>query len=91
VLTVRPDDAAATGSGDGVAVQVGLTAEVARHVLAVPISALLALAGGGYGVEIAGARRTTHLVGVRTGIFTGSEVQIAGRGLRAGLRVVVAQ
>ena len=52
VLTVTPQDPAATGTGDGVGVQVSLTIQRARDVLAVPVSALLALAGGGYGVEI---------------------------------------
>jgi hypothetical protein len=91
IATVTPNDPQATGTADGVAVEVSLTTQAANDVLAVPISALLALAGGGYGleeIEPSGARR---LVGVTTGVFTGSEVQVSGGGLRAGTRVVVAQ
>ena len=91
ILTVTPDRPADTGTASGVAVQVSLTTQSATGVLAVPISALLALAGGGYGVEILGPSGAHHLVGVTTGIFTGSQVQIAGAGIDAGAKVVVAQ
>ena len=91
VLTVTPDQPAATGTGSGVAVQVALTVQSANNVLAVPIPALLALAGGGYGVEVVGTSGVHHLVGVTTGVFSGSEVQITGSGIEPGTRVVVAQ
>ena len=68
-----------------------LTTQSAAGVLAAPISALLALAGGGYAVEVVGPGGTHHLVGVTTGIFTGSQVQVSGQGIEAGTRVVVAQ
>jgi hypothetical protein len=60
-------------------------------VLAVPVTALLALAGGGYGVEIVTGPGTDRLVGVQTGIFAGGRVAITGPGIAAGTRVVVAQ
>jgi peptidoglycan hydrolase-like protein with peptidoglycan-binding domain len=91
LVTVVPDQPSSTGTASGVAVQVSLTTQSAANVLAVPISALLALAGGGYGLEVAGPRARRHLVGVTTGIFTGSDVQITSPGLRVGTRVVVAQ
>jgi len=91
VATIAPDRAAATGTGNGVAVQVSLSVQAARGVLAAPISALLALAGGGYGLEVVGPSGAHHLVGVTTGIFTGSQVQVTGRGVTAGTKVVVAQ
>jgi hypothetical protein len=91
VLTVTPTDAAATGSEDGVAVQVGLTVQSVHDVLAVPIAALVALDGGGYGLEVVGHSGQHALVGVRTGVFAGGEVQVTGSGLAPGVRVVVAQ
>ena len=91
VLTITPQDPGATGTGDGVGVQVSLTIQRARGVLAVPVSALLALAGGGYGVEIVTSSGLHQLTGVTTGIFAGGRVQISGRGIAPGVTVVVAQ
>jgi hypothetical protein len=91
VLTVIPDDPSATGTVDGESVQVSLTIQSVHHVLAVPISALLALAGGGYGLEVIDPSGRHTLVGVRTGVFAGGDVQVAGRGLAPGTRVVIAQ
>jgi membrane fusion protein, multidrug efflux system len=90
-LSVIPLDPGTTGTGTGVPVQVSLAIQVASNVLSAPVTALLALAGGGYGVEIvlpAGAHR---LVAVHTGLFASGLVQVSGRGLVAGTRVVVAQ
>jgi len=88
---VTPDDPSATGSNSQVAVQVSLTVVAAHDVLAVPVSALLALAGGGYGLEVVGPHGTHYLMGITTGIFAGSMVQVAGHGIVAGTIVVVAQ
>jgi len=90
-VTITPDRPAATGTGQDVAVQVSLVTQSVRNVLAVPIAALLALAGGGYGVEVAGAPGHEYLVGVTTGLFANTLVQVSGPGLRAGMRVVTAQ
>ena len=90
-LTVRPADPAATGTGTGVAVQVALPTQSVRGVLAVPVTALLALAGGGYGVEIVTRSGAHHLTGVRTGLFSAGEVAVTGPGISPGVRVVVAQ
>jgi peptidoglycan hydrolase-like protein with peptidoglycan-binding domain len=89
--TVAPARPAATGTAASVAVQVSLTTQSVRHVLAVPVSALLALAGGGYGLEIVEPSGAHRLVGVRTGAFSGSRVQVSGAAIAAGTRVVVAQ
>lgn len=91
VLTVTPQEPGATGTGDGVGVQVSLTIQRARSVLAVPVSALLALAGGGYGVEVVTTSGSHRLTGVTTGIFAGGRVQVSGRGITPGVTVVVAQ
>lgn len=90
-LFIAPVSPAATGAGDGVAVQVSLTIEVARNVLSAPVSALLALAGGGFGVEVVLPSGAHRLIGVHTGIFASGLVQVSGAGLTAGTKVVVSQ
>jgi hypothetical protein len=90
-LTITPGHPAATGTGQEVAVQVSLVIQSVRNVLAVPIAALLALAGGGYGVEVAGPNGNDRLVGVITGLFANTLVEVSGPGIRAGMRVVTAQ
>jgi Putative peptidoglycan binding domain len=91
VLTVTPAHPRRTGTASGVPVQVSLTTHVASGVLAVPVSALLALSGGGYGLEVVEPSGTHRLVGVRTGVFAGSLVQVSGPQIAAGTTVVVAQ
>jgi hypothetical protein len=90
-LTVTPSDPSAMGTATGVAVQVSLTTEEAANVLAAPISALLALSGGGYGVEIVEPSGTHWLVGVTTGLYSNTLVEVRGSGIVAGTKVVVAQ
>ncbi|HEY1005501.1 MAG TPA: peptidoglycan-binding domain-containing protein [Streptosporangiaceae bacterium] len=88
-LTVTP--LGATGTGVNVQVQVALAVQSARDVLAVPVSALLALAGGGYGLEVVTASGARRLIGVTAGLFASGQVQVSGPGITAGTRVVVAQ
>jgi peptidoglycan hydrolase-like protein with peptidoglycan-binding domain len=88
-LTVAPEGA--TGTGTNVQVQVALTVQAARDVLAVPVSALLALAGGGYGLEVVAPSGAHRLVAVSTGLFAGGRVQVSGPGIVPGTRVVTAQ
>ena len=87
-LVVSLDDPRATGRLDQAPVNASITTEVRRGVPAVPVNALLALAEGGYAVEV---ERDGHreLVGVQTGLFAGGQVEVTGAGLRAGDRVVV--
>ena len=91
VLFVTPVSPAATGTGDSVPVQVSVAVQVVRDVLSAPVNALLALAGGGYGVEVVLPSGAHHLVGVHTGIYASGLVQISGSGLTAGAKVVVSQ
>jgi multidrug efflux pump subunit AcrA (membrane-fusion protein) len=89
-VQATPTNPAATGDLDQAPVNVEITTESVENVLAVPVDALLALAGGGYAVEIAegGVHR---LEAVTVGLFDDAEgvVQVSGRGLSAGQRVVV--
>ncbi len=71
---------------------VSIVSAQASDVLAVPVSALVALAGGGYAVEVvhgAGGTATRQLVAVRTGLFSATLVQVSGPGIAAGQRVEV--
>jgi membrane fusion protein, multidrug efflux system len=71
---------------DGSPVDVYITRQKAENVLAVPVSALLALAEGGYGVELADSH---ELVAVETGLFADGMVEVRGDGLQPGVKVVV--
>jgi peptidoglycan hydrolase-like protein with peptidoglycan-binding domain len=79
-----------TGGLDQAPVQVAITEQQDRHVLAVPISALLAQPGGGYAVTVAGSPTSTTIP-VTTGLFddVAGRVEVSGSGLVAGLRVEV--
>jgi peptidoglycan hydrolase-like protein with peptidoglycan-binding domain len=65
-------------------VDVRFTGTTVHNVLAVPVGALLALRGGGYGVRISGGALTA----VKVGLFADGMVQITGAGITAGTRVV---
>jgi hypothetical protein len=73
---------------DQAPVNVNITSQRAGNVLAVPVNALLALRGGGFGVDVV-TRGTSHLVGVTTGLYSSTLVQIRGPGIRAGMQVEV--
>jgi Putative peptidoglycan binding domain len=90
-VVITPTDAAATGTLDAAQVQVSITTASAKDALAVPVTALLAQAGGGYAVEVVGGRGGHHLVPVTLGLFDDAAglVQATGDGLSAGQRVVV--
>jgi uncharacterized membrane protein YgcG len=72
-------------------VQVAIITGRVTKALSVPVTALLARAGGGYAVEIIDADGERHLVTVDLGAFDHANglVQVSGSGLRAGQRVVV--
>jgi hypothetical protein len=88
---VTPAHPAATGRWDQAPVQVGITTARVRDALVVPVSALLARAGGGYAVEVVGAGASNHLVPVSLGLFDDADglVQVTASGLAAGQKVVV--
>lgn len=89
-VDVTPTDPAATGHLDQAPVNVSITTESVQEALAVPIDALLALAGGGYAVELAEGR-PHRLEAVNLGLFDDADglVQVSGQGVSAGQRVVV--
>lgn len=72
---------------DQATVDVTFTVSERKNVLAVPVAALLALAEGGYGVQVIEADGTTRIVRVETGLFSGGKVEITGDGLAEGMTV----
>jgi peptidoglycan hydrolase-like protein with peptidoglycan-binding domain len=78
------DPGAAAGI-DLAVVDVTFTAGERQNVLTVPIAALVALAEGGYGVEVVDGS-ATHYVRVDTGLFANGRVEVTGD-LREGATV----
>jgi multidrug efflux pump subunit AcrA (membrane-fusion protein) len=87
-VTITVDDPNASGDLEGAPVKVRITRSSKEAVLAVPVNALLALPGGGYGVEVEqnGVRR---VVKVETGLFSSGYVEVSGDGISEGTKVVV--
>jgi hypothetical protein len=83
VTPLHPSDVAQLNSAP---VQVLFTTTTRRGVLAVPVTALLALREGGYALQ----RTDGTLVGVTTGLFAGGQVEVGGAGVTAGMRVEAA-
>ena len=76
------------GNLDQAPVTVNVISASAPGALAVPVNALVALAGGGYAVQVAEGW-SRRLVAVETGLFGGSLVQVTGTGVDLGTAVVV--
>jgi peptidoglycan hydrolase-like protein with peptidoglycan-binding domain len=90
-VDVRLVHAGAAGSLDQAPVSVSITTGSVSDVLVVPVNALIALAGGGYAVEVAATGGVHQLASVTLGLFDDAEglVQVSGSSLRVGQRVVV--
>ena len=90
-VTIDLDPAATLPELD--AAPVTVHAVVTRHddVLAVPVSALVALLESGYAVEVVDDDGARRYVAVETDLFDDGWVEIRGDGLAAGMAVVVAR
>jgi hypothetical protein len=90
-VDVTFSDPAAAGKWDQAPVQVGITSASVRNALVVPVTALLAQSGGGYAVEVAGAKGANRLAPVSLGLFDDADglVQVTASALAAGQAVVV--
>jgi hypothetical protein len=89
-VDVAPSDPGAIGHLDEAPVTVSITTASVPSTLVVPVDALLALAGGGDALEVVDGR-VHRLEAVSPGLFDDAEglVQVSGRGVSAGQRVVV--
>jgi hypothetical protein len=91
-VDVAPDQASVLQGLTDAVLDVAITTASVRNALAVPVTALLAQASGGYAVEVVQPNGTHQLVPVQLGIFDDGAglVQVSGAGLKAGEQVVVA-
>ncbi|MFB7586310.1 peptidoglycan-binding protein [Streptomyces sp. NPDC056169] len=86
VTIVLDDQRRARQSGPS-SVTVGVVGDTATDALIVPVTALLALDGGGYGVKVLDGT-TTRLVKVQLGLVADARAQITGD-VKSGDRVVI--
>jgi peptidoglycan hydrolase-like protein with peptidoglycan-binding domain len=86
IVTVA--DQAALGTLDAAPVELTLIASERKDVLTVPVGALVALAEGGYGVQVVDGTRTRYLT-VHTGMFADGKVEVSGDGIAEGVVVGV--
>jgi Putative peptidoglycan binding domain len=88
-VTIALDKTSTSGATlDQAPVNVNITSQRVNNVLAVPVNALLALAGGGYAVQVV-TGSTSHLVAVTTGLYSNTLVQVSGAGITPGTLVEV--
>ncbi|MBP2704560.1 hypothetical protein JOL79_12115 [Microbispora sp. RL4-1S] len=83
-VTVTPVRSSAVKALDSAPVDVVFTTRVHKNVLAVPVSALLALREGGYALQA----RSGALIAATTGMYARGMVEVSGPGIVAGLTVV---
>ncbi|MEJ8643904.1 peptidoglycan-binding protein [Streptomyces sp. MS1.HAVA.3] len=85
-VAVTFDKPAEINAPDQSPVTVGLTGETRKGVLSVPVNALLALAGGGFGVQVVEDGRARE-VKVELGMFGNGRVEVTGDALKEGMQV----
>ena len=88
-VIVALDDVTAAAGLDQAPVDVEVITESRPAVLAVPVTALLALSEGGYAVEVDDGGGGTRLVGVDPGLYADNLVEVTSTGLQVGDLVVV--
>lgn len=89
-VTVALADDAAVGSLATAPVTVVFSQQWAEDVLAVPVTALLAVTDGGFAVEIDDGGGRSHLVPVTPGLYSADGyVEVSGPDLAEGMRVTV--
>jgi peptidoglycan hydrolase-like protein with peptidoglycan-binding domain len=87
-VTVTVADQGALGTLDQAPVTVALVSATVQNVLTVPVAALAALPGGGYGVQVV-TGSTSRYTAVRLGMFGNGRVEVSGDGIAAGTLVGV--
>ncbi|MEV2241016.1 peptidoglycan-binding protein [Micromonospora sp. NPDC049891] len=85
-VTVAVDDQKALAGFDRASAEITFTASERTDVLTVPVAALLALAEGGYGLEVLD-EGSSRIVAVTTGLFADGRVEVSGDGIAEGTTV----
>ena len=90
-VTITLDDPATAGDFDSGSVDVTIERSRVKDATTVPVTALLALAEGGYAVQIVDAKqpRGYRLAAVEIGTYSGNDVQVTGAGIEPGVQVLV--
>ncbi|CAN5185688.1 peptidoglycan-binding protein [soil metagenome] len=90
-VQITLDDPAAADAFDSGSVDVALERSRENNALAVPVTALMALAEGGYAVQVVDAAQPTgyRLEGVTVGTIADGYVAVTGEAVREGVAVVV--
>jgi peptidoglycan hydrolase-like protein with peptidoglycan-binding domain len=88
-VTIQILDTSVGADLDQAPVDVLIVTDSRSQVVAVPVTALLALAEGGYAVEVDRGNGVTALVGVDPGLYADGWVEVITTGLAAGDMVVV--
>ncbi|MGW5577163.1 peptidoglycan-binding protein [Micromonospora chokoriensis] len=88
-VVVSIADQAALKNHSGADVQVRYVVATRADVLTVPVTALLALAEGGFGLEIQEGA-TTRILTVKTGLAAQGRIEVSGAGIDQGTTVVTA-
>lgn len=83
------DDPSVAAGLDEAPVDIEVISDSVSNVLAIPVSALVALAEGGYAVEVDTGNGTTQLVAVEPGFYADGMVEVDSDALQLGDRVVV--
>jgi hypothetical protein len=86
-VTIALRHAGRLGPLDQAPVTVAFALTTTRSALSIPVSALLATAGGGYAVDVVHSNGTVVRTPVSPGSFAGGYVQISGPGIAAGMQV----
>jgi membrane fusion protein, multidrug efflux system len=90
-VTVGLSAAAKVDELDKAPVDVEIASETKKDALVVPVTALLAVQGGGYGLEVVEGEDSTRIVAVDPGTFADGQVEITGEGITSGMTVVTAR
>jgi hypothetical protein len=90
-VIIALSDPSVAGTLDEAPVLVAITTARVKNALVVPVTALLAMAGGGYAVEVDDGAGVRRLVPVKLGLFDDSLglVQVTDSELQVGQQVVV--
>jgi multidrug efflux pump subunit AcrA (membrane-fusion protein) len=88
-VVISLDDPAAAAGLDEAPVDVDVVSDSVSNVLAVPVSALVALSEGGYAVEVLQSDGTTTLKSVEPGFYADGLVEVTETELAPGMLVVV--
>jgi Putative peptidoglycan binding domain len=94
-VLIRISDQKALGRLDSSPVTVRYVGRKRENVLTVPVAALVALAEGGHGLELAdgggsdgdGEKKGSRFVAVETGLFANGKVEVSGSAVREGMKV----